>query len=548
MSRPSEKHQAMELDAMKPEQSGMVDGHHNIPTVIVMAPVDGTGDSEGFDKGGVYHVESGRNQGNETGVATEAREKPSFFARFDSMFVGGKIDAKCAVALAIFFGLLFCMVGMAIGLNANAGEVAQLRSEVDGESYASTVTSPPSTRLAKRDLETFDGVLWRRMEYPHFGEHDVIAGVEYTEPTLTTTIPAMTLFINSTTTTSMTETMTSTSTSTVTLSLSSSQVTGAVVGQVYNISAPAAVTSLTNLNLTAAVALSSTVSGSMTVGTITVTTGTSSSYSSPTSSTESCGEWGDGAGPCARPYGAPNATPASVLESMTANSSAIASVLGDDGAGSGVSQMALTVTLLPSGPVNSTSSVAFTTSFTDASILDAPSDTSSSVSATVTVTVTSIVNNGTCGAIGITETLATAEPSSLSPSSTTQRRTIYITTTSLTLITMTLRASDGGALVTVTETAYWRNSSLPYNINSSSGPANTANFTVTLNSIVTPGAGNGTLHGAVAPTAFAPVSSSGSQKQVKAPKALGVNGTSGGGTGSGFYCVVMLVAIVALFG
>lgn len=361
--------------------------------------------------------------------------------------------------------------------------------------------------------------------------------------------PVMTLFVNSTTTTSMTMTMTATTTSMVDLSLSSPQASGAVVGPV-NTSDPVVVVPLTNLTI--AVPLG-TVQGSMTTTTTTsTTTGTSLSSSSP-SSTESCGEWGDGAGPCARPYGAPNATPASVLESMiTTATSSLANLGGGEGAGAGagVSQMALTTTLLPSVPINSTSSVAFTTSFSDASILDAPTETP--VAPTVTVTVTSNVNNGTCGILGITETVATAAQSS--PTTSTTRRTIYVTSTSINLITSTLGASDGGPLLTVTETAYWSNSTTAFK--NSTSPASTANFTLTLKSIATPGAGfggpnggygNGSLRGSVAPTVFTPVSSGG-EKKVTPPKGMGANGSSGGGTGAGVYCVMMLVALVALLG
>lgn len=215
---------------------------------------------------------------------------------------------------------------------------------------------------------------------------------------------------------------------------------------------------------------------------------TSASLTS-TSSTQTCGEWGDGAGPCARPYGLPNTTPASALSSLALESQ-----------------------------VGSTNSNTFTSPFTEASAL-----VSSSTSLTVNTNLTGMVSPAT-----VTVTVTAGSCSNTVENITGVGTTLWGTSTLISSRTATVNASGGGPLTT-TETVFWRNSS----------SVTSANYTLTLQQTVAPASSFiFSSAGSVASGASPLITSGGEQS---APKPLGASGT-----GNGVYCVVMLVTLVAL--
>lgn len=79
-------------------------------------------------------------------------------------------------------------------LLADAVQLEQLRAEVHGMPYVSTVTAVPTTGLAESDLEVSNGhrtVVFQRMEYPHFPRgvdmYEATVG-DFAEETFTTTM------------------------------------------------------------------------------------------------------------------------------------------------------------------------------------------------------------------------------------------------------------------------------------------------------------------------------------------------------------------------
>lgn len=192
---------------------------------------------------------------------------------------------------------------------------------------------------------------------------------------------------------------------------------------------------------------------------------TLSSSSSASTSSETCGEFGDGAGPCTRPYGHPNQTPATALLPLGLNASAV----------------------------------------TAADVCNP--------TATIVITVTAIPD----------------------PFWTANATTIYRgTSTDVTLLTKTL---------SLTETAPFGNmtsSPAPTALttvlaNGTTATLSIANFTLTL------GGGGGSSTSRADPASATIVVTSGGPDKVVPPKPLGATGT-----GSGVYCAVMLVAVMAL--
>lgn len=240
-----------------------------------------------------------------------------------------------------------------------------------------------------------------------------------------------------------------------------------------------------------------------------ITSSSSSSSVSTSSITETCLEYGDGAGPCARPYGHPNYTPSSWLSMVAAESQGKASFA--------TVPAIVSTTPLPIGvPVG--------TSPNSSSGLDA-----SECQLTTTVYVTIAV---TSSADSVTVMDAPAN-------------TIYGTATEVSdTLTVTWRGPDGPA--TTTETPVLgttiNGTAVVTAINGTGAPTtlSLANFTLSLTSFA---AANGTAFtgtGAI-PTASPDVS--GGEKQASVPKPLGMGGSS---SGNGVYCAVMLVALAAL--
>lgn len=225
--------------------------------------------------------------------------------------------------------------------------------------------------------------------------------------------------------------------------------------------------------------------------------------SASTSRIETCGEWGDGAGPCARPYGRPNSTPEAWLSAL--------SVLSlSEAPASATVPSGLSTTSLPIGIPANVSPAASSSSLAPASILDAPLSSSCALTATVFVTVTAAN--------------ATAPASSGSGSGS----TTYGTSTSLSIVTETAYA-NGTAAKTVVVTALNGTGALT--------TLTVPSYTLTLHTTVGP---NGSAFSG-APSGV--LTTSGGGKTVAPPKPLGMAGSS---SGNGVYCVVMLVALAAL--
>ncbi|CAN8096369.1 unnamed protein product [Discula destructiva] len=250
-----------------------------------------------------------------------------------------------------------------------------------------------------------------------------------------------------------------------------------------------------------------------------VTASISSSSSSSSSVIETCGEWGDGAGPCARPYGHPNNTPETWLSAMVAQSLDEPSTVVPAIVSAGISttQFPVGIPAMVS-PVASSVSDLSLSSLVGASILDA-----SECAPTTTVYVT----------------ITASEPSDLT--GTGDGATIYVSSTSTLQEVLTLSWSGPGGPLTTTETAFLGNNN-NNNGTAGTGPLSTQNFTLTLQTTVAP---NGTTFSSSSPSPSpSSIASTSGSEQLTAPKPLGMGGNA---SGNGVYCVVMLVALVALF-
>lgn len=223
--------------------------------------------------------------------------------------------------------------------------------------------------------------------------------------------------------------------------------------------------------------------------------------SSSSTTTQTCKEWGDGAGPCTRPYGAPNTPPLSVIGALTKSAN---------------------MSMSPAGSLTTFQNT--TTEFAAASATmsaDAITGSSSAdgcaVTATVYVTIT-----GSSGDSG---------------STTTSTSTIQVTT-----VTATLPDGPSGPQ-TITETL-----SLGANASTVANKTTSGHASVTLSPITLTMTSHNATYTATSSssptsaTSTIPLLSGGNKA---AGKPLGANG-SASGTGNGLYCVVMLVSLLAL--
>ncbi|KAJ4409736.1 hypothetical protein N0V82_009398 [Gnomoniopsis sp. IMI 355080] len=234
----------------------------------------------------------------------------------------------------------------------------------------------------------------------------------------------------------------------------------------------------------------------------------SSTLSAP--STQSCGEYGDGAGPCARPYGHPNSTPESWIASLAAES------VGDPLTLS----VGMNTTLLPVG-IPAMASVNPLTSSDDASFCEP--------TATVYITITAGLepNDGNLTDLGGSG------------------NTVFASSTSLSILTVTWSGSDGPLTTTETATRGAATGTVDQTVVAINGTGslttlNVPSYTLTMQTTV---GLNGTAFSSADPTAPpAPYVTSGGEK-LTAPKPLGMGGSS---SGNGVYCVVMLAALVVL--
>lgn len=254
----------------------------------------------------------------------------------------------------------------------------------------------------------------------------------------------------------------------------------------------------------------------------------------PSATTESCLEWGDGAGPCTRPYGSPNSTPESVLSVMSsvAAFSATPTTVSADGTTALIFSMSLPATVAT--PSSGSIGVSDTETVDALSVAASTSSPDCAAPATTTVFVTITTNP-------VEETNTTGGST-----------TMTMVDTETNHVTSTIQGSS--SLVTMTETLPWGNTttSTVTVVTALSVP----NFTITLQSTVgsngtaaiTTTARTGTATSATTGTSGAStttaVVASGGKKTVDKPFLGGNTNNNGGHTGNGLYYVVMLVGIV----
>lgn len=237
------------------------------------------------------------------------------------------------------------------------------------------------------------------------------------------------------------------------------------------------------------------------------------------STSHTCAEWGDGAGPCTRPYGQPNSIPASVLSAEAALNGGMQTVTyASVGRAASVSSPVPIVTVL-AGPMAGT--------------------TTDDCGATATVTVT--VTAGAAAA-----STSTAASAGL---------TVYGTSTQVSFVTLTIGGLGGGPLTT-TETVVWHNSSSSSSsaaaaaaatsqvvtvINGTLTTLSRASFTITMPAAATMTTTTTTGPAVVpSPTGGDGALASGGERSVPRPLAASSSG------GSGVYCAVMLTTLLAL--
>lgn len=287
---------------------------------------------------------------------------------------------------------------------------------------------------------------------------------------------------------------------------------------------------------------------------MTVTANTTTLFSVPTNTTamvsfattESCLEWGDGAGPCTRPYGSPNSTPESVLSGMSsvAALSATPTTVSADGTTALVVSMSLPATV-------ATPSSGSIIGGSDTETVDA-------------LSIAASTSSSDCAAPAITTVFVTITTNPGDETTTTGgSTTMTMVDTETNHVTSTIQGSS--SLVTMTETLPWGNNTtstvaVVTALNGSLTTLSVPNFTITLQSTV---GSNGTAaitttaktdtgtsattgtSGASTTTA---VVASGGEKAVGKPFLGGHTNNNGGHTDNGLYYVVMLVGIVtALF-
>lgn len=255
---------------------------------------------------------------------------------------------------------------------------------------------------------------------------------------------------------------------------------------------------------------------------IIVSTSSSATIHSTSTTIETCGEWGDGAGPCARPYGKPNPTPEAWLLSLSIASENKASIAG------------ASTSFFPIGvPVADPTSV---TTIGASSV-------SAALSSPAAISIADVSSSSSeCGApttVYVTVTVSSGEPAA-NMSALGVPGTVYATSTSVVDDLLTVTYSGPSGPLTTTETVVGSNNTsghqtvITHQINGT-GALTTQTFTVptytlTLSSALT------------SATGVVPVTSGG-DKAAAVPKPLAMGGSK---SGNGVYCVVMLAALAAL--
>ncbi|POS79969.1 hypothetical protein DHEL01_v201645 [Diaporthe helianthi] len=337
----------------------------------------------------------------------------------------------------------------------------------------------------------------------------------------------------------------STTTSGTTQTIMHTQLTTTVMSNTFGtsvLSAAAAGTSIFSVD-----ALSGSMQSSMvTLPAVSTTTTTQAPFSTPSgmvpANPNHCLEFGDGAGPCDRPYGAPNTPPSSMgtiivsintftLPTTTFGLPSVGTVSETS------SPSSASVTILASSDTGAVSG-STTTTGSSFSAMDAGT---ASMTASTTSTTISGMATGVCGPpTTVYVTLSTSVDTSTSePGLTVASLSIGNGTDSGSTTPSTVTSTSTSLATTYTVTL----ASVTETISNSSATTASAHITTTATGFTLTLQGNGTYSPtSTAPTTIATLSSSGGEKVVGKP--MGASGN--GGTGNGIYCAVMLVTLVAV--
>lgn len=301
------------------------------------------------------------------------------------------------------------------------------------------------------------------------------------------------------------------------------------------LSAAAADTSIFSVD-----ALTGSVSSSMvTLPAVPITTTTPAPWSTPSgmvpANPNHCLEFGDGAGPCDRPYGAPN-TPPSSLGTIVVSINTFTlppTTFGPPSLGTVSETSSSSPASVTTSASSDTGAVSGSASSTDSTL--------SAMDAGTTSTTISGVATGVCGPpTTVYVTLSTSTDTSTSePGLTVASLSIGNGTDSgsTTPSTMTSTITSLGATYTVSV------ASVTETISNSSVATTPAHITTTATGFTVTFHGNGTYSPtSTGPSTVATLSTSGGGKV--AGKPMGASGN--GGTGNGMYCAVMLVTLLAL--
>ncbi|KAK7735322.1 hypothetical protein SLS53_007553 [Cytospora paraplurivora] len=503
-------------------------------------------------------------------VADEGRNKKKQ-VRF-AKFINPKTCFDIALTLLALLSLIAIVV-MALQIRRDMDAIQKLNHELDGATLLKNTSRQLRAAGNTSYMDGFSGMIEEDLDIVE--RADMAAGVSSTATAIDnatsttdtcddeTDVPEVTSvpFVNVTSSSIHVNATTSPVTTTTVLASLSATVT----------SSPS-ITSSTSVTVLVSAAAVSAVTSPATETTM---------VSSTTSQT--CGEWGDGHGPCTRPYGAPNTppgsatsthqvmsvasapgatifmTPAGSLNTSLGSSGVISMTLvGSLNTSQGSTTMSKGSSMSMSMSMNPsmTMSMAMAPSATmtaDAISASVPLSTSTSTttgSSTSTSTGTSTFSGGCAPPTTVYVTISTSAtvsvaPSVPAPSVTGNASTAsHIGTTYLTTLTSTIPGTNGTEVVTTA----WANTTT-----TTHKPTSTlTSFTVTF---TTPVGGNNASASATTatstggdnnpPAGVTPIPVlSGGEKAVGKP-VLGASGNTSG-TGNGVYCLVMLVSLVAL--
>lgn len=252
-----------------------------------------------------------------------------------------------------------------------------------------------------------------------------------------------------------------------------------------------------------------------------------------------CLEFGDGAGPCNRPYGAPNTPPSSIV--LSVNTATDTYPLPS------LSTISSTSPTLPGGVTLSSTTLGMTTMDTGA--MSGTATTSSSTISVVSTSTVSSMETTTSSSVSDVETSVCGPPT-----------TIYVTLSSstdtlsveggVTIASFGTASGSGPSTVTSTSTSLATTitmsvASVTETVSNSSITTSSHLFTATGFTLTMTAHGNGTYKPTTTgPTTIATLPANSGSDKAAGGKPMGASGN--GGTGNGMYCVVMLVTLLAL--